>query len=49
MHVTAVHSVKTIRRVAKELGASVDRLFDVATVMISKTASSGSTETPPTA
>jgi hypothetical protein len=33
MHVNKVHSVKTINRVAKELGESVDWLHDVADEM----------------
>jgi hypothetical protein len=33
MHVNKVHHVKTIDRVAKELGESVDWLFDVANEM----------------
>lgn len=33
MHVNKVHHVKTIDRVAKELGESVDWLFDVADEM----------------
>ena len=33
MHVNKVHSVKTIERVARELGESVDWLFDIANEM----------------
>ena len=33
MHVNKVHSVKTIDRVARELGESVDWLFDIADEM----------------
>jgi hypothetical protein len=33
MHINKVHSVKTIDRVARELGASVDWLFDIADEM----------------
>jgi hypothetical protein len=33
MHVNKVHSVKTINRVAKELGETVDWLYDVAEEM----------------
>jgi hypothetical protein len=33
MHVNKVHSVKTIDRVARELGESVDRLIDIADEM----------------
>ena len=33
MHTNKVHSVKTIDRVARELGESVDRLIDIADEM----------------
>jgi len=33
MHINKVHSVKTIDRVARELGESVDWLFDIADEM----------------